>query len=63
MQQDAAKWHQPDTERVQARESHVVGADLQRQNVVHDAEEHRHRDEKNHRGAVHRKHPVVSVWT
>jgi hypothetical protein len=61
MQQNAAERHQPDTERVQARESHVARADLQRQNVVGYAEEDWHGDEKNHRRAVHSEEPVVSV--
>ena len=61
MQQNAAKGNEPETERIQARERHVARADLQRHDVVGQAEEHRHRDEKDHRRAVHREHHVVSV--
>ena len=61
MQQNAAERDEPEAKRVEARKRHVARADLQRHNVVGQAEEHRHRDEKNHRGPVHREQHVVGV--
>ena len=61
VQQNPAKRNEPETESVQARERHVARADLERDDIVGQAEEHRHRDEKNHRRAVHGEDHVISV--
>ena len=61
MQEDATKGNEPETESVQARERHVARADLERHDIVGQAEEHRHRDEKDHRRAMHGEDHVISV--
>ena len=61
VQQNAAKRNEPETKSVQAREGHVARADLERHDIVGQAEEHRHGDEKNHRRAMHGEDHVVGV--
>ena len=46
-------------ERVEPREGDVTGADLQRDQVVHERRAHRHDDQEDHRDAVHREDLVV----
>ncbi len=61
MQQNAPKRNEPETKSVQTWESHVARADLERQDIVGQTEEHRHGDEKNHRRAMHGEDHVVVV--
>ena len=61
VQQDPAKRNEPEAESIEARESHVARADLERHDVVGQPEEHRHGDEKNHRRAMHREDHVIGV--
>ncbi len=56
-----AEEQEPERERVQAREGHVPGADHQRDQVVAEAGQHRHHEQEDHRGAVHRDQPVVGL--
>ena len=52
---------QPERQRVQARERHVARADHQRHEVVAEARQHRHDEQEDHRGAVHRHEAVVGL--
>ncbi len=61
VEDDPAGEQQPEGERVQARERHVARADHQRQEVVGQARHHRHDEQEDHRGAVHREQLVVGL--
>ena len=61
VQQDSADWHHPIPEGVQSRESHVARAHLQRDDIIRQAEEHRHHDEKDHRRAVHGEQLIEGI--
>ena len=52
---------QPQSERIDSGEGKVLGADLQRQDVIHEAGDHRHGPEENHGGAVEGEERVVFV--
>ncbi|MMZ61438.1 hypothetical protein D1872_235890 [compost metagenome] len=54
VQQQTAEQEGPETERVQKRKRHVAGADLQRNDRVHQRENDRHHAEENHGCSVHR---------
>ncbi len=56
---ERAEDEQPERQRVQPREGHVRGADLQRQHQVGEPEHDRRRIEQQHRRAVHREQLVV----
>ncbi len=59
--EEGAEEVDPITERVEARERNVPSADLQRDEVVHEARGHRHDEQEDHRHAVHGEHLVVQV--
>ena len=61
VQEDAADEEHPEAQRVEAREGDVAGADLQRDQVVHEGRAHRHDHQEDHRDAVHREDLVVEV--
>src|SRR4029077_8677216 len=61
VQKNSAKRLAPEPEGVQARERHVTRTDLQRQHVIHEAEQQRHSDEKNNRCAVQGEKLVEGV--
>jgi hypothetical protein len=61
VEEHAADGVDPEAERVEAREGEVAGADLQRHEVVGEADAERHDREEHHRDAVHREHLVVDV--
>ena len=61
MQKNSTEWLTPVTKRVQARERHVPRADLQRQDVIYETEQQRHRNQENHRCAVHGEKLVECV--
>ncbi len=54
-----AEQEQPVAQGVHARERHVARADLQRHDVVGEPDQHRHREQEDHRRAVHREDLVV----
>ena len=58
MQEQPAESHQPEAEGVQPRKRHVPCADHQRHEVVGEPEHERHRDEEDHRRAVHGEQAV-----
>jgi hypothetical protein len=53
VQKQPAECGHPETERVEARKSDVSNPQHQRNEVICEAHEDRHRHEENHRGAVH----------
>ncbi|CAB4923579.1 unannotated protein [freshwater metagenome] len=55
----AAEQEQPERERVQPRECHIRGTQLQRQDQVGEREEQRRREEQQHHRAVHGEQLVV----
>ena len=59
---EAAEQVEPVRERVEARERHVAGADLQRHEVVRQAEGERPEEQEQHDAAVHREELVVACW-
>jgi hypothetical protein len=59
VQQDTAEQREPERQRVEPRERDVLGADLQRHDVVRETDERRDRDEEDHRDPVHREDLVV----
>ena len=61
VEEDAAEQEAPEAEGVDPREGDVTGADLQRHEVVGEAGDHRHHEEEDHRGGVHREHLVVQL--
>ena len=60
-EQQAAERDHPERQRVDAREGHVRGADLERDDVVREAGHHRHHEQEDHRRAVHREELVVRL--
>ena len=58
IKEKSAERRQPEAERVQPRERHVARADHQRYEVIGEPEHERHGHEEDHRGAMHREHPV-----
>src|SRR6266404_643341 len=61
VQKNSTKRHAPETKGIETRESHVARADLQRQDVICEAEHYRHDDEKDHRRAVHGEELIERV--
>ena len=58
---EPAEQEQPERGRVQPREGHVAGADLQRHEVVAERRHHGHDEQEDHRRAVHREQAVVGL--
>ncbi len=61
VEEDAAEQEAPEAEGVEAREGDVAGTDLERHEVVGEGRHHRHHEQEDHRGGVHREHLVVLV--
>jgi hypothetical protein len=65
--EEAAQHHErteqehPEREGVHARERHVLGADLERDDVVREADGHRRPEQQKHDRAVHREQLVVAL--
>ena len=59
-EQDAGQRQHPQRERVDARERHVRGADLERHDVVPEARQHRDHEQEDHERGVHREQLVVA---
>jgi hypothetical protein len=53
---------QPETRRVQRRESDIAHAKLQRHNEIHQADHQRHGGKENHDGAMRRKDLIEMLW-
>src|SRR5580704_15286202 len=61
IKEQPAECGHPETERVETWERHVARADHQRHKIVSESKYQGHRDEENHRRAVHREHPVEDL--
>src|SRR5580704_14132049 len=58
VEEQAAECGHPETERVEAGKSDVANTQHQWDEIVGEANEDRHRDEENHRGAMHREEAI-----
>src|ERR1700736_4656155 len=61
IQQKPSKRSQPEAECVQAREGHIAGTDLKRDDKVRESEQKGHSHEKDHRGPMHGEEAVVDL--
>ena len=57
--EDGAGHEHPEGQRVDAREGHVRGADLERHDVVREARRHGHHEQEDHHHGVHAEELVV----
>src|ERR1700730_16544795 len=61
IQQKPSERSQPETECVQAREGHIAGTDLKRNDIVRESEQKGHSHQEDHRGPMHGEEAVVDL--